>query len=156
MPSRSPSDSTIQHDSRQTSDLWAAAAGLTADVNAQDSAIDDYLLSADPQAVSRFEAAIVDETTVTAQMRAEMVDLPGLDRAVTALESFTAMWRSSYARPVIAAVKAGGGPTLAPFAQRASEYDDPIHQRTLQGKSLPRSRLRLPARTAVTARQTTR
>src|ERR1019366_7085209 len=62
----------IQHDSRQTSDLWAAAAGLTANVNTQDSALDDCLLSADPQAVSRFEAAIVYETAVVAQMRAEM------------------------------------------------------------------------------------
>jgi diguanylate cyclase (GGDEF)-like protein len=117
----------IQHDSRQTSDLWAAAAGLTADVNAQDSALDDYLLSADPQAVSRFEAAIVDETAVVAQMRAEMVDVPGLDRAVTALESLTATWRSSFARPAIAAVKAGGGQALASFTQRASASDDPIH-----------------------------
>jgi len=117
----------IQHDSRQTSDLWAASTRLAADVNAQDSAIDDYLLSADPQAVSRFEAAIVDEAAVTAQMRAEMVDLPGLDRAVTAVENSTATWRSSYARPVIAAVKAGGGPALVPLTQRASEYDDPIH-----------------------------
>jgi diguanylate cyclase (GGDEF)-like protein len=117
----------IQHDSRQTSDLWAASTRLAGDVNAQDSAIDDYLLSSDPQAVSRFEAAIVDEAAVTAQMRAEMVDLPGLDRAVTAVENLTATWRSAYARPVIAAVKAGGGSALVPLTQRASEYDDPIH-----------------------------
>jgi diguanylate cyclase (GGDEF)-like protein len=117
----------IQHDSRQASDLWAASTRLAADVNAQDSAIDDYLLSADPQAVSRFEAAIVDEAAVTAQMRAETVDLPGLHQAVTSLENLTAAWRSSYARPVIAAVEAGGGTALAPFTQRASEYDDPIH-----------------------------
>jgi len=116
----------IQHDSRQTSDLWAASSRLADDVNAQVSAIDDYLLSADPQAVNRFEAAIVDEAAVTAQMRAEMVDLPGLDRAVTAVENLTATWRSSYARPVIAAVKAGGGPALVPLTQRASEYDGPI------------------------------
>ena len=117
----------IQHDSRQTSDLWAAAARLADDVNAQDSAIDDYLLSADPQAVSRFEAAIVDEAAVTAQMRAEIVDLPGLDHAVTKLENLTAAWRSSYARPAIAAVEAEGGTALAPFTQRSSQYDDPIH-----------------------------
>jgi diguanylate cyclase (GGDEF)-like protein len=117
----------IQHDSRQTSDLWAAAARLADDVNAQDSAIDDYLLSADPQAVSRFEAAIVDEAAVTAQMRAETVEMPGLDGALTKLENLTAAWRSSYARPAIAAVEAGGGTALAPFTQRSSEYDDPIH-----------------------------
>jgi diguanylate cyclase (GGDEF)-like protein len=117
----------IQHDSRQASDLWARSAQLAADVNGQDSAIDDYLLSADPQALSRFEAAIVDEAAVTAQMRAEMVDLPGLDQAVTKLENLTAAWRSSYARPAIAAVAAGGGSALAPLTQRSAEFDDPIH-----------------------------
>jgi diguanylate cyclase (GGDEF)-like protein len=117
----------IQRDSRQTSDLWARAAQLADDVDAQDSAIDDYLLSADPQAVSRFEAAIVDEAAVTAQMRAETVEMPGLDQALTKLESLTAAWRSSFARPAIAAVEAGGGPALAPFTQRSAEYDDPIH-----------------------------
>ena len=116
----------IQNDSRRTSDLWAASTRLAADVNAQVSAIDDYILSVDPQAVSRFEAAIVDEAAVTAQMRAEMVELPGLDHAVTAVENLTATWRSSYARPVIAAVKAGGEPALVPLTQRASEYDGPL------------------------------
>jgi diguanylate cyclase (GGDEF)-like protein len=117
----------IQHDSRRASDLWARSAQLAADVNAQDSAVDDYLLSADPQSVSRFEAAIVDEAAVTAQMRAETVEMPGLDQAVTKLENLTAAWRSSFARPAIAAVAAGGGPALAPFTQRSAEYDDPIH-----------------------------
>ena len=116
----------LQHDSRQASDLWSMAAQLADDVNAQDSAIDDYLLSDDPLAVSRFEAAIVDEAAVTAQMRAETVKLPGLDQAVTKLEDFTAAWRSSYARPAIAAVAAGSGSALAPFTQKPAEYDDPI------------------------------
>jgi diguanylate cyclase (GGDEF)-like protein len=117
----------IQHDSRQTSDLWARAAQLADDVDAQDSAIDDYLLSADPLAVRRFEAAIVDETAVTAQMRAETVEMPGLDQALTKLENLTAAWRSSFARPAIAAVEAGGGTALVPFTARSAEYDDPIH-----------------------------
>ena len=117
----------IQHDSRQASDLWAMASRLADDVYAQDSAIDDYLLSADPLAVSRFEAAIVDQAAVTAQMRTETVELPGLDQALTKLENLTAAWRLSYARPAIAAVEAGGGPALAPFTQRSTEYDDPIH-----------------------------
>jgi diguanylate cyclase (GGDEF)-like protein len=117
----------IQHDSRQTSDLWAAAARLAGDVNAQALAIDDYLLSTDPQMVSRFEAAIVDETAVTAQMRAETAELPGLDRAISDLESATATWRSSYAQPAIAAVEAGGGTALVPFTRGFSADEDPIH-----------------------------
>jgi diguanylate cyclase (GGDEF)-like protein len=117
----------IQHDSRQTSDLWAAAARLAGDVNAQALAIDDYLLSTDPQMVSRFEAAIVDETAVTAQMRAETAELPGLDRAISDLESATARWRSSYAQPAIAAVEAGGGTALVPFTRGSSADEDPIH-----------------------------
>ena len=117
----------IQHDSGQTSDLWAAAARLAGDVNAQALAIDAYLLSTDPQMVSRFEAAIVDETAVTAQIRAETAELPGLDRAITDLESATTTWRSSFARPAIAAVGAGGGTALAPFTQASSTDEDPIH-----------------------------
>ena len=117
----------IQHDSRQTSDLWAATARLAGAVNAQESAIDDHLLSADPQAVSRFEAAIVDEAAVTAQMRAGTVELPSLDRALTELENATATWRSSFARPAIAAVEAGGGTALAPFTQGSSADEDPVN-----------------------------
>jgi diguanylate cyclase (GGDEF)-like protein len=117
----------IQHDSRQTSDLWAATARLAGDVNSQESAIHNYLLSTDPQAVSRFEAAIVDEAAVTAQMRAGTVELPGLDRALTELENATATWRSSFARPAIAAVEAGGGTALAPFTQGSSADEDPVN-----------------------------
>ena len=117
----------IQHDSRQTGDLWAATARLAGAVDSQESAIDDHLLSADPQAVSRFEAAIVDEAAVTAQMRAGTVELPGLDRALTELENATATWRSSFARPAIAAVEAGGGTALAPFTQGSSADEDPVN-----------------------------
>ena len=117
----------IQNDSQQTGDLWAAATRLASDVNVQESAIDDYLFSADPQAVSRFEAAIVDETAVTAQMRAGAVELPGLDRAITELESATSTWRSSFARPAIAAVEAGGGTALAPFTRGSSPDEEPVN-----------------------------
>jgi len=117
----------IQHDSRQTGDLWAATARLAGAVDSQESAIHHYLLSTDPQAVSRFEAAIVDEAAVTAQMRAGTVELPGLDRALTELENATATWRSSFARPAIAAVEAGGGTALAPFTQGSSADEDPVN-----------------------------
>ena len=117
----------IQSDSQQTSDLWAAATRLAGDVNVQESAIDDYLLSADQQAVSRFEAAVTDEAAVTAQMRAGAVELQGLDRAVTELENATATWRSSFARPAIAAVDAGGGPALAPFIQGSTRDQDSVN-----------------------------
>jgi diguanylate cyclase (GGDEF)-like protein len=60
-------------------------------------------------------------------MRTETVELPGLDQALTKLENLTAAWRSTYARPAIAAVEGGGEPALAPFTQRSAEYDDPIH-----------------------------
>ena len=49
----------IQRDSSQTSGLGASAARLAGDVNVQESAIDDYLFLANPQAVSWFEAALV-------------------------------------------------------------------------------------------------
>ena len=117
----------IQHDSRQTGDLWAATARLAGAVDSQESAIHHYLLSTDPQAVSRFEAAIVDEAAVTAQMRAGTVELPSLDRALTELENATATWRSSFARPAIAAVEAGGGTALAPFTQGSSADEDPVN-----------------------------
>ncbi len=117
----------IEHDSSQTSDLWAAADRLASDVNVQESAIDDYLFSADPQAVSRFEAAVADETSVAAQMRAGAVGLPGLDSAITELENATATWRSSFARPAIAAVEAGGGTALAPFTGGSSPDEEPVN-----------------------------
>jgi diguanylate cyclase (GGDEF)-like protein len=117
----------IQRDSSQTSDLWAAADRLAGDVNAQESAIDDYLFSADPQALSRFEAAVADETAVAAQMRAGTVDLPGLDSAIAEIENATATWRSSFAGPAIAAVQAGGGTALAPFTRGSSPDEEPVN-----------------------------
>jgi diguanylate cyclase (GGDEF)-like protein len=116
----------VQNDSRQVTDLWASAAGLAGDVNVQESAIDDYLFSADPQAVSRFEAAAADETTVTARMRAAATDLPGVDTAIVEAEKATATWRASYARPAIAAVQAGGGTALAPFTLASSPDEEPV------------------------------
>jgi diguanylate cyclase (GGDEF)-like protein len=60
-------------------------------------------------------------------MRAGTVELPGLDRALTELENATATWRSSFARPAIAAVEAGGGTALAPFTQGSSADEDPVN-----------------------------
>jgi diguanylate cyclase (GGDEF)-like protein len=117
----------IQNDSRQTSDLWAAADRLAGEVNAQESAIDDYLFSADPQAVSRYEAAVTDETAITAQMRVEAVELPGLLSAISVLENATATWHSSFAQPAIAAVEAGGGTALAPFTRGSSPDEAPVN-----------------------------
>jgi diguanylate cyclase (GGDEF)-like protein len=136
----------IQHDSSQVSDLWAAADRLAGDVNAQESAVDDYLFSADPQAVSRYEAAVTDETSVAAQMRAGAVELPGLLSAITELENATATWQSSFARPAIAAVKAGGRAALVPFTSGSSPQEEPVSaavaQLTVQ-LNLAESNLRL-------------
>jgi diguanylate cyclase (GGDEF)-like protein len=117
----------IQLDSSQTSDLWAAADRLAGDANAQESAVDDYLFSADPPAVTRFETAAADETAVIAQMRAGAIDLPGLSSAITELGNATATWRSSFARPAIAAVEAGGGTALVPFTRGSSPDEEPVN-----------------------------
>ena len=116
----------VQNDSRQLTELWASAAGLAGDVNTQESAIDDYLLSADPQAMSRFEAAAADETAATARMRTAATDLPGVESAIVEIQKATATWRSSYARPAIAAVQAGGGAALAPFTLASSPDEEPV------------------------------
>jgi diguanylate cyclase (GGDEF)-like protein len=150
----------IQRDSSQASDLWAAADRLAGDVNAQESAIDDYLFSADPQAVSRYEAAVTDETSVAARMQAGAVELPGLLSAITELENATATWHSSFAQRAIAAVKAGGGAALGPFTSGSSPDEEPVRaalaQLTVQ-LNLVESNLRLrddalaTTRTAATA-----
>jgi diguanylate cyclase (GGDEF)-like protein len=114
----------IQTDSRRATDLWAQSAMLTSDIAAQQAAVDDYLLSGDPLLVARFETAVVGETTVASEMRAAAVELPGLGRAVADLEGATASWRSSFARPAIAAVQAGGGTRLTPFAQDSFPEED--------------------------------
>jgi diguanylate cyclase (GGDEF)-like protein len=114
----------IQHDSSQVTDLWAAADRLAGDVNDQESAIDDYLFSADPQAVSRYRAAVTDDAAVTAQMRVGAIELPGLLSAITQLESATAIWHSSFAQPAIAAVEAGTA--LAPFTRGSSPDEEPV------------------------------
>jgi diguanylate cyclase (GGDEF)-like protein len=116
----------IQHDSSQVTDLWAAADRLAGDVNAQESAIDDYLFSANPQAVSRYEAAVTDETAVTAEMRLGAVELPGLLSAITQVENATATWHSSFAQPAIAAVIAGAGTALVPFTSGSSPDEEPV------------------------------
>jgi len=117
----------IQHDNRQTSDLWAGAARLAATVNVEESSIDDYLLSADVQTVARFEAGVADEATIATQMQAEAAELPGLSSAIGALENATATWRASFAQPAIAAVRSANAAALVPFTRGASGDEDPVH-----------------------------
>ncbi|HEY5487277.1 MAG TPA: diguanylate cyclase [Candidatus Limnocylindrales bacterium] len=116
----------IQADNRQVSDLWAEAAALSNDVGAQQAAIDDYLLSGDPLLVARFETAVTDEAAVTAEMRAGAVERAGLEGAIADLERATVSWRSSFARPAIAAVQAGEVTALAPFAQLSFPEEDVV------------------------------
>jgi diguanylate cyclase (GGDEF)-like protein len=59
-------------------------------------------------------------------MRAGAVELPGLGSAITEIESAMATWRSSFARPAIAAVEAGGGTALAPFTRGSSPDEEPV------------------------------
>jgi diguanylate cyclase (GGDEF)-like protein len=113
----------IQADSRKASDLWAESATLASDVYAQQATIDDYLLSADPQLVSRYDAAVVEETSTTSAMRAGAIELPGLDRALADLEAATASWRSAFARPAIAAVGVGGTALASHSLGLGSEED---------------------------------
>ncbi len=113
----------IQVDSRQASDLWAESAALMGDVDAQQSAVDDYLLSADPLLLSKYQVAVADETSVASTMRAGAIELPGLDRAVVDLEAATTSWRSAFARPAIAAVGIGGAALSAHSLGLGSEED---------------------------------
>jgi diguanylate cyclase (GGDEF)-like protein len=114
----------IQVDSRQASNLWAESAALTSDVDAQQSAIDDYLLSADPLLLGKYQAAVADETSVASAMSAGAADLPGLDHAVANLEAATASWRTAFARPAIAAVGVGGA---APHSLGLGSEEDSVH-----------------------------
>jgi diguanylate cyclase (GGDEF)-like protein len=114
----------IQVDSRQASDLWAKSAQLTGDIDTQQGAVDGYLLNSDPSLVTRFYAAVADEATVIAEMRSGAAELPGLERALATLEGATAAWRSSFARPAIAAVQTGATAVLPSFVRALSPQDD--------------------------------
>ena len=122
----------IQVDSRRASDLWAESAALTSDVYAQQATVDDYLLSADPQLLSHYDAAVADETSVTSTMRAGATELPSLAHALADLEAATASWRASFARPAIAAVAAGGGAAIAPDSLGLGSEEDSVQAALVQ------------------------
>ena len=113
----------IERDSVRLSDLRTTTVRLGSDVNAQQSAIDDYILSSDPLAVSRFQTAVADETAAVDRMRAGAVGLSGVLGAITDFDKAESTWSSSFARPAIAAVQAGGGPVLALYSSGSSPYE---------------------------------
>ena len=116
----------IERDTVRLSDLRTAAAGLDADVNDQQSAISDYFLSGDSKDVNRYQTAGADETARANLMRSKAAGLPGLVSAVNEFEVAADTWRSSFARPAIAAVQAGRSSAMAQFSGGSSAYEQPV------------------------------
>jgi diguanylate cyclase (GGDEF)-like protein len=94
-------------------DLWAAS-------RTQEAALDDYVLSADPLALQRFEHAGAQADDIATEIQAS-ADLPNVRSAFGLFETAIAEWRLRVAAPAIAAVGQNDRAGIAGFVARAAD-----------------------------------
>jgi diguanylate cyclase (GGDEF)-like protein len=95
----------VRADAHTVASLYNLTVGLSNAVRDQEAAIDDYLLSGNAAADTRYNAALENQLTLSAQMRLQAVAYPGIETAVGTVTGAAAAWRASFAQPAISAVE---------------------------------------------------
>ena len=116
----------IEEDADRLVALRGHAIELVDAIRDQESAVHDYLLSAEPVTPGRYHVATEKEARFAPALRTEAFELPDVQAAVDDLVAFTIAWRARFAEPAIAAVRAGGGAALEPFTNAASDDHEAI------------------------------
>jgi EAL domain-containing protein (putative c-di-GMP-specific phosphodiesterase class I) len=80
---------------------------LVGEVQAQRTAIDEYLLTANARPLDRYWRAVADQTETSAQILASAWNLPGIADALAHVNAMDRAWRTSVAAPALAAVDSG-------------------------------------------------
>ena len=121
----------VQTASQTAVQLRDLAGELSDAARDQESAVDDYMLGAGTSALTTFEGAVAGETRVAAEMQTAARGLPAVRAAIGAVTDASSAWQTTYARPAIAAVQAGGGSALGPFTTRATGDHEAVHSALL-------------------------
>jgi diguanylate cyclase (GGDEF)-like protein len=94
----------VQKDSQRASDLLGLAGKLAGTVSAEHGALDAYIISFDPGAMTRYNDAVSSEVQIAAQIAADAVGLPSVLTELQSLTQSMVNWRVSFAGPAISAV----------------------------------------------------
>jgi diguanylate cyclase (GGDEF)-like protein len=116
---------SLQADSGRVREIHDLTTELSGAVRDQESAIDDYLLSKNADALARFHRAQESEIRLTEQISLESDRFPLVVSALAALTRETAAWRVGFAEPAIAAVDSGSPTGVAAITQTAATDQDP-------------------------------
>ena len=106
-------ESVLQADQSSAHTVDALGDRLLVAVREQQDALDDYILSHDPQALERYRAAEAEEALIADRVGSSAAHLAGVEAALIAVDADNDAWRSSIAEPVIAAMTSGRGSAAA-------------------------------------------
>jgi diguanylate cyclase (GGDEF)-like protein len=116
----------VQADWEAAIALRSLGAALDDAASDQESALDDFMLSSHQSDLDRYEAAVTDAAAVIAEIRAQAVGISDLDKASAAVDADLKKWQVDFGSPAIAAVQAGGGAALDPFAKGSGNDHDQV------------------------------
>ena len=111
----------IEATSARVAQLDTLANRLSEDIDHQEAALGDYVLSRSPIALERFNDARADETAAANEFRAVAVGLPSIESSLEALETMNADWHARVAGPAVTSAKRGIVEGLDAFAAQAAD-----------------------------------
>ncbi|HZC32291.1 MAG TPA: diguanylate cyclase [Candidatus Bathyarchaeia archaeon] len=95
--------SQLDFGASQVDKLHAIALVMNGDVDEQEAALDDFVLTGDQAALDRYEAASQRDADALQALRAQSYDQPLIESAMAGVASANAAWRTSVAEPAILA-----------------------------------------------------
>ncbi|MEA2653101.1 MAG: hypothetical protein QOI37_328, partial [Chloroflexota bacterium] len=103
---------SLQADEASAHRLQATVDELVREVHEQREALDEYLLSADPEYLDRYRLVASEATATITLIRTEIGHLAGIEGSLAMVESQNVDWRTNVAEPAIAAVQSGSADAI--------------------------------------------
>ena len=116
----------IQIDSHAVIDMFNQATRMSGAIRDQELAVDDYLLSRNPAARERYEAAVRAELLLSEDIRRQQPeDFPGVKAAAARITEQTEMWRTQFAQPAVSAVDRNSSLEISAIFEAAAKDQGP-------------------------------
>jgi diguanylate cyclase (GGDEF)-like protein len=112
-------------DARTVANLYSLTILVSDAIYAQDSAVDDYLLTSAPEAIGRYTYAVETQLRLGEEIKVEAKDHPNIVATLEVLEARTRAWRGSFGAPAIAAVEGGSPEEVARFVETVAADREP-------------------------------
>lgn len=112
-------------DARTVADLYSLTILISDAIYQQDASVDDYLLTAAPDAIGRYTYAVDTQLRLADEIRAEAKSHPSIVATLGVLQARTKAWRASFAEPAIAAVKGGSPEDVARIVETIAADREP-------------------------------